>query len=311
MRRLIGLNNLPVVGLDIRMTDIRVIYLQRVRQKVVVHGAEMVELPLGAIVNGKIHAPERVVESISALLQRLPLKNHAAVIALPVQSVISKRVQLPKTATCEQRMQAVTEHLPRYFPGITQALCYDYVVLPTSNALQDEALLVAARQEQLTDYVNVAARAGLLVKVVDVDIYALARAARFAASAPMSLIHAAILEVGAKTAQFVVLGKYEVIYHLQFDYDKITDIYEKLSSAIQLCCSTPPMTQLNKIYLCGDANTLNDLTQEIEARLSIRAQIIHPFHQMLFSSSLSLEKMQAIAANMMVCCGLALREIPR
>lgn len=308
MQRLIRAKR--IVGLDININEIRCIQMRQTKRQFIIEQAETQRLPEGAIVDGKIQVFDQVIECIRMIIQRMKIQNNFAAIALPVQSVISKRTQQFKKMSHESRMREMTENLLHYFPGVTQELCYDYVVLSPVDALHDNVLVIATRYEQLNDYVNVVERAGLSVKIVDVDIYALARAVKFAIATEAGSPLVAVLNVHANVARFLVLHHDEIIYHLQFDYREITDIYAHLSSGIQICCSMHHLSQLNQLYLAGDTRIITLLVNEVPDKWNMTAQIVSPLQQMTLSPAMSSEKIAENAEKLWICCGLAMRRIP-
>lgn len=310
MQRFIRSRTSSVIGLDIRMNEVRLIQLRHEKQTYWLEHIEIIALPPRAIMDAKIQMIDQVAACLHAEVKRLQLEGMPAVVALPIQSVITKRIQVTKNSINEPKQNEFTENISRHFPGVTQELCYDYAVLPATDILQDQALLVATRSEQLNNYVNAVERSGLLVKIVDVDIYALARAAKFTQPAISLMSMVAILEVSVSSVQCVVLHKDEVIYHLQFDYVDVNEISTKINSAIQLCCSTHHVKQMDAIYFSGDDQVVVSIIKTMKTTSNVPMQTLNPFQTMLMSSTLSFEKVQAVSPRMMVCCGLAMRRMP-
>jgi Tfp pilus assembly PilM family ATPase len=301
LRRFIPARFSSVIGVDIRLNEIRFIHLRQTKQKHSIEAAEVIEFPAGVIVDGKIKAPDKVIQGIRALVQQTEVQHYATCVALPAQSVMTNRIQLLKRLTAAERLQEIEENISRYFPDFSRELCYDYAVLSDSNDLHNTVVWVATRQEQLNDYVNVVEQAGLSVKAVDVDLYALARAAKYAIGKQATQDLIALLDVSIDSVLFVVLHNDEVTYHLQWDYAEIDEIYAKLNGAFQWYCSTHPSTHFNHLYLSGDREKITTILSQISNKIPIHAQPIPLFqdkhHAILFE-------------KMMVCYGLALRRMP-
>jgi type IV pilus assembly protein PilM len=298
-----------VIGLEIQSDVIKLIHLNHIKQKLRVERMEILALPENAIAEGKIQLPDQITTCLYSLVQRLKIQNYPAVLALPVQSIISRQIQFKKQYTQSGKSKEIIDSVSSYFPGLIQDLCYDYTMLPMLEAKKERALFVAARSEQLNDYVTVVTRAGLCVKIVDVDIYALVRAARFATSLLFSLV--AILNIEPVTAQFVFLQNNEISYHHQFEYCSLDELLEKLSGIMQLCCSTHQVASVETILLSCSPDVMPELVNKIEKHLSVNVHVINPFELMLHSATVSAGTMCANAARMMVSCGLAMRRMPK
>jgi Tfp pilus assembly PilM family ATPase len=311
LQRFIRPRSSSVVGLDIRMNEVRLVLLRQAQSSIRLEQVDVIALPEGVVVDGKIIVADKLTATIQTLTQRFALQGHPVVLALPVQSVISKRIQLMKNQTQVNRQKEIAENLTRYFPGVTQELCYDYVVLPAVDLLRENALLVATRYEQLNDYVNVVERAGLTVKIVDVDIYALVRAVKFITANQGAWSFIGIVEVSSTTIQFVALYNDDITYHQQFNWGDHVDITTKLSGAIQLCCSKHQLKKIDKLYVFGQKEAIDQMTSALMTIVGAGLQIIDPLQSIVASTSLSTATLKIAAEKMMVCYGLALRRLPR
>lgn len=161
-----------LVGLAMHQDRISMVKL---KHKNILEAFAIADLPQGWLVDGKINHVEEVVQLIRNLIIDFQAENCCAAIGLPVSLVISKRIKVAACLSDAERVADIKDNLPHYFPGIKEPLSFDFIPLE-ENHEDDEVLLVAARSGQVDAYVSVAEQAGLKVRVVDVDIYALSRA---------------------------------------------------------------------------------------------------------------------------------------
>lgn len=161
-----------LVGIDICAREIRLLQLKKRRREFSVVTSVAAPLPAGVVEDGKIKQLESAQAALKKLVAAAAMQGAPAAMALPGSAVISKRVIVPKSV-----LRAVsTEHFQQYFPGVHDALCFDYTLVNEVEKNFAEIALLAARLTSLNQYLLLAEYADLNIKIIDVDTYALARA---------------------------------------------------------------------------------------------------------------------------------------
>ncbi|MCC2666128.1 MAG: hypothetical protein K0R24_544 [Gammaproteobacteria bacterium] len=291
-----------LVGLDIQTDAIRLLRLRPIKKQLIIEEALMMGLPTGAIISGKIQQPELVSDCLRELATHSKIKKLNSVIALPAECVTSKRIQLAKELCETDREVEIADNLTHYLPSLSGELCYDYIKLDTHNETQDNIFLAAAQLDPLNSYVSVVENAGISVHIVDVDVYAVARAVCF--SIPDSVKTKIILDVDSTIARFILLNHNEIIFHQSIFRHDLKEFYEKLKLTIQLCLSTYNQFIIRKIYLSGSAQDTSEIISLIEKNFSMETHSIDIFRNVLFPQEIrSKENISSIAY------GLALRGI--
>ena len=166
----------PLLGLDIQADEIRLLQLQRSKKKRVIKQTLAQSLPAGAVIDGQIQAAELVSDRLQELVKSSKLPKCGVAIALPSHCVTTKRISVIKGLRESELEAEVISHLSHCFPIITEGLCYDYMTFGSNDEMQDDVLLVATSFTCLNTHVTAVQNAGLQVRVVDVDQYALTRA---------------------------------------------------------------------------------------------------------------------------------------
>lgn len=169
----------PLLGLDIQAEEIRLLQLQGALKKKSIKEALLSHLPVGAVIDGKIHETEAVTGCLQELVQKYKLQSSKVAIALPEQCVMSQRITIAKGLNEAELEAEMIHHLSHAVPNITEGLCYDYLIVDSSHAMQDEVLLIATSYANLNIPLSVVQNAGLKIQVVDVNQYALIRANQF------------------------------------------------------------------------------------------------------------------------------------
>jgi type IV pilus assembly protein PilM len=179
-----------LVGVDISASEVRLLQLKKRRRAFSVEKCGALPLPAGAVEDGKIKQLDSVQTVLKKLVTARQTQGAPAAMALPVSAVISKRVVIPSAAV----RTLSTEQCQQYFPGVQDALCFDYALVGKVDNNAAEIFLIAARLESLHQYLALAEHVDLKIKIIDVDTYALARAGNFQNLHPeaFAYLHAAL-----------------------------------------------------------------------------------------------------------------------
>lgn len=289
-----------LIGIDINTEEIRLIGLIKTKNGNYLERCAVGALPPGTIIDGKIKDLPTVKTVMNDLVVLTKSKGLCAAVALPMQSVISRRIKLPSGLVEEEYEKQIVNSLNQYFPGMAEELCFDYTKLN-----QDELFLVAARQDYVQDYLNLMNQVGLKVKIIDVDLFALTRAIPLFLSSQQII---SILDFYSTSAHFMVIQNQEIIFsqliltcHFSVDFN----------SALQNYFSMHRQIKLNVIILSGNISIDSDISQIIQQEFNLQSVRANPFSKMNLSPELEEQKVQQIAPHMLVSCGLAMREMPQ
>lgn len=160
------------IGLDIGSSSIKAVQLKKGRSGYSLVAFGIQPLVPQTIVDGTIMDHSAIVEAIRALWSRLRLRQKDVAIALAGHSVIIKKISVPATKpdALPAYIRAEAEH---HIPFGKDDVEVDYhMVNPLNASGQTELLLVAAKHEVVTDYVQVVRDASLVPQVVDVAAFA-------------------------------------------------------------------------------------------------------------------------------------------
>ena len=176
---LFGKKSIPLVGLDISTSSIKMVELaEGGKNDVRLVRCATEPLPKGAIVDGNIENIEQVAEAIRKVWKKSGASSKHVVIGLPSASVITKQITLPGGLHEDELEVQVESEASQYIPFALDEVSLDFDVIGPSPNSDDEVevMLAAARKEKVEDRVAVAEAAGLTPTVMDIETYA-ARAA--------------------------------------------------------------------------------------------------------------------------------------
>jgi type IV pilus assembly protein PilM len=160
------------IGLDIGSSSVKAVQLKRRGATWSLQAFGMQPLFAQTIVDGMIMDQGAVVEAIRALWSRLKLRQKDVAIALAGHSVIIKKISVPAMGADELARNIRTE-ASHHIPFGADAVEVDYhVTNPENSSGQTELLLVAARKDVVSDYIQVCRDASLTPQVIDVAAFA-------------------------------------------------------------------------------------------------------------------------------------------
>ncbi len=160
------------IGLDIGSSSVKAVQLRRKGTGWALQAFGMQPLVPQTIVDGTIMDQGAVTEAIRQLWRRLRLKQKEVAIAIAGHSVIIKKIAVPQM-TAEQLAANIRNEAEHHIPFGPDDVELDYHVTNPANASgQTELLLVAAKKEVVSDYVQVVRDAGLSPQIVDVAAFA-------------------------------------------------------------------------------------------------------------------------------------------
>lgn len=258
----------PLLGLDIQPTEICLTQLKPNSQHIKQTAVQ--PLPAGAILDSRIKNFSQVQSALQELIHTTKTKNHPAAISIPATSVISKRLKLSSYLLADECAIEFNTRLHHYLPGTNEQLCFDFVFLEKTEMEYHNILLTAARQDTVNEYARVVKTAGLQVRIVDIDAYALARAANFFISIqPKRAI--VFLEVTNAMANLVIYREQQLIFSQQFSFANIFQIQDFLQRSLQMCFLNFMDSEI-EYYFAGE--NLDELINKLQKELRINIHLI-------------------------------------
>ncbi|MEO8402282.1 MAG: pilus assembly protein PilM [Gammaproteobacteria bacterium] len=297
------------VGLALRQDQFSLIKLKQTAEKRSLESFASIDLPAGSIVDGKVNHHTQVLHAIKKLVDITESHNCVAAISLQASSVINKRITLPSYLNELECETELTTNLAYYFPGIQEELSVDFV-RGEYDASENTALLIAARTEQINAYIFAAEQAELKIRVVDVDLYAIARAIYFANRFATSQ-RIAILDIDTNTAQLIVLLAKKIIFTHQVMIHSDDALAQQLKRALQLFSTATEQSSIEKIFLTGKVDLITHAKQLIEEELLLEAELANPFNYVESEPAISRDVLQRTAPEFLTAFGLTLRSYPR
>ena len=129
--------------------------------------------------------PETLTDTVRALVTEANCRGWPGAIALPADQARQATIRMASALPGREREAELQEHLADYLPGLDSLhYCIDHTLLRRGRT-EDQVLVVAAPEDTVCDAVAIAEKAGLVIRIVELDEHAIARAH---AHAPLSTL---------------------------------------------------------------------------------------------------------------------------
>jgi type IV pilus assembly protein PilM len=196
----------PLVGVDIGATSIKICLLKETRKGLGLVRFGYHALEPQTIVDRHVMNPGAVVEALSRSFQQNKIRQKEVALSVSGQSVISRKITVPimTTAELDEQIQWEAEN---HIPFDIKDVNVDYEVLRRRpEAGQMDLLLVAAKREEINDYVQIAKQAKLKPLVVDIDAFTIQNLFEYNRGLPPDQTFA-IINVGATQASINIISR--------------------------------------------------------------------------------------------------------
>ena len=165
-----------LVGLDIGSRTIKVGEVVETKRGRTLQKFGMVDVPQGAIVEGRIKDAAVVADTIKGLIHDVDIKEQNVATSVAGYSVIIKRISVGRMSE-EELEDSIQYEAEQYIPFDVQDVNIDFHIIGEheTNPNQMHVMLVAAKKEIINEYVDLLEMAMLNPCVIDIDVFALER----------------------------------------------------------------------------------------------------------------------------------------
>lgn len=199
-----------ILGIDITSSAVKMLEISGTGDELCVEGYGREVLPPNSLDGNLIKDIDAVANCIKILCDRSRVTTKQVALAVPDSAVISKVVQINDGLNDEEMEELVVIEADKFIPYPIDEINLDFEVIGHSvkNSAMLDVLIVASRAENVTNRLEAVTRAGLEARVVDVESYAVERAAQqlvkdLPAGGQEKIV--AIIDIGANYTHLFVL----------------------------------------------------------------------------------------------------------
>jgi type IV pilus assembly protein PilM len=310
-----GRTTMPVVGVDISTSGVRVMELvPRGRHVQIAHYAHQ-RLPAGAIRDGSVVMRDTVCDALRDAMRESGSRLRHAALALPSSAVIKKTLSLPAQSTEDELEMHVEAEAMALLPVAREEIGVDFAVMGPSVQQADavDVMLVAARQEKISERAELALAVGLKPQIIDVESQALMSAISFIVRSSDTSADRLLGVIQIENDQvhaYFMLGEVLLFErHLgsmlvRKEASAVDAICQEFNRAFQLSQTSAGQASMHHIYLLGAVPA--DLQSALAQRMSVAVSALDPWQQLAVMPGVMSDDQEHPSACMLVC-GLALR----
>lgn len=175
--QLLGRNKVQLVGVDISSSAVKLLQLSGSLGNMKVERYSVEPLPVNAVVDSNIAEVDLVSQAVSKLFSKAGVKVKDVATGVSGSAVITKVIQMPADLTEDELEQQLAMDANQYIPYPIDEVSLDFAVLGTvdNNAELNNVLIASSRSENVDTYIEAFEGAGLTLKVVDVEAFAIER----------------------------------------------------------------------------------------------------------------------------------------
>lgn len=220
--KLLGKGPSPLIGVDIGTSSIKLVQLSGGANGYRLEAFGVEALPENSVSEGMIVEPDAVASALRQAVKRSGASARNCAMAVTGSAVITKLINLPADLSEDDIEAQIEVEAGHYIPYPREEVSLDFEVLGPSprNADLMEILLAASKTEHVDMRREVAELAGLAIKVVDVESFAVGNAfdlvRQQAGIDPSETL--AVLNIGSTTSSMIVLRGNRSIYHREHSF---------------------------------------------------------------------------------------------
>jgi len=202
-----------IIGLDIGSTTLKAAEIVETKQGQSLNNFGMLNIGPGIIEEGVIKDTAAVAEALKELFKASNIKEKNVAISIGGYSVIVKKISV-QTMTEDELQETINFEAEQYIPFDIADVNLDFQILGESeqNPNQMSVLLVAAKKEMISDYMNLVEVAGLNTCIIDVDAFALQNIFEFNYAAEEEDESVALIDIGASKTSLNILKGYSSVF---------------------------------------------------------------------------------------------------
>jgi type IV pilus assembly protein PilM len=315
-----------LVGLDIGSRTLKLAEIIDTKAGSTLKNFSTIDIEPGLIEEGSVRDPEAVSGYIRELFKSAKLKDKNVAISIGGYSVIVKKINV-QTMTEDELHETIHFEAEQYIPFDISEVNLDFQILGESehNPNQMNVLLVAAKKEMISEYINLMKMAKLHPLIIDVDAFALQNIFKFNYSPEDENI--ALIDIGASKTSLNILKDNvsefmrDVSLGCEQINDKIastvgctieeteeiklgeesdlisaedlkeivvsvvTDWCIEIKRALDFFYSSYPEEQISRIVLSGGGANIKKFLELLAAETSSEVEVINPFQNFIVDSN--------------------------
>lgn len=301
------------IGLDINSQYIRILGITTSDSCYKITHFFKNELPKEAVIRDEIKNI-KLVENELKKIRKTCKKIKKVAISISNHLIFNKKIAINRQLNEIEREVFIQHNLKKQFPEINESLNFDFnttIDPPQKETDKNEINLwvTATQSKHIKNKINIIKASGLTPIIVDIDHYALARAAISLGSNKNNHDLIGLLNIERNTLNFIVINAQQIIY----SKNKFFNLKENQDSLITIMLqllifftTSIPNKKLNKLLISGSLEKKESIAEQIETVTNIKTQIASITEELEVSNHLDKDEFFNISQEFLLCHGLAI-----
>ena len=172
----------PILGIDISSSSVKIVSLSKKENEYNLDGYSIKPIPTGSIVDGNIAEIESLGAVITDALNECESDLKQAACCITNSKIITKNINLPASIPETELEGQVQTEMTKHIPYALEEINLDFQLNRQINEDTNEFTVIATKSENIDSLIAVLESAGLIAKIIDVEIYAIENALNFISS---------------------------------------------------------------------------------------------------------------------------------
>jgi Tfp pilus assembly PilM family ATPase len=252
-----------------------------------------------------------VTSTLKQWLAENALENYPLTLTVPASMCLIDCLSLPLGLEATAIRNEIKTRLLQDLPGEKEALKIDFVEEFSEDEIAHNIHYVAAREEDLNLFTKQLHSCGLVLKCIDVELYALQRAMYFAGNqliAPGHII--ALLHHAQGNNYLIIFEGYKVIFRKQW-LNQTANWEKELGKQLFHYTTLYPEARINQLFLAGPISKYLPHLQANPVLAQAALKYTNPFARCYAQNQSILQQMATASENYYAAFGAALRGLTR
>lgn len=298
-----------LAGVAIQPENIHLVQLKKVRKGFLIERVRRYGLAADIFSAGKITAFDELQAKLADMVRTEGLRDMKTAVCVPSNQVKMHQMTVPAGLSAMDIEAEISAQVYRSLPAKADALAIDFKLKPAAQPEEVNVFFAAARREYVHRYQSCLQDAGLRVVTMDVDIFALLRAARYALR-DLLVEHEKLgaLYLGENYAVFAAQYDGEILFYQQWDGAGAARFAMERIQWVEWCCHTYQHLNIHCMAVGGLQELIYPAVKIISSKWECKVYEPDPFLSMLGASGVDKGVMNDSPSAFLLACGLAMRE---
>lgn len=196
-----------LIGIDIGLSAVKLAKISPYKKTYKLEAFETINLAEATIIEDEVQKPDEVIDAIKKCFERLNTKKKIACVGLDGPNTITKRLQVPN-GTAEEIEDNILWESEQYIPfGVDDSEIDFFIIRDIKEQDVKDVVIAASKSSVSNNYSRLVKEAGLIPKVVDLNVFAITNLFEVAYAQDLNVLSedgTVIIDFGAQKTTIIV-----------------------------------------------------------------------------------------------------------